>query len=129
MLRRGTIVATLAVTLLLPAVAGPAPVMAETGSSRVKIDVDRDGGPEEIEVTNRSKDEIKVESVTSLVERENREPINVNERLKRGQSLTLESGADAGGGDALTERELFDDEANREGVKVKTSIGTFKERC
>jgi hypothetical protein len=104
-----------------------APTAAD--SSKVKIDLSCDTTPEKTTITNRSNDDFKVESVGSLVDRTNKEPYNVNETLKKGQSITLESGPDARGGDVLTKQELYDDTANREGAKVNTSIGTFKQRC
>jgi hypothetical protein len=98
-------------------------------SSKVKIELDCAASPETSKITNRSDDDIKIESVGSLFDRTNKEPYNVNETLKKGKSITLESGPDARGGDVLTKQELYDDTANKEGAKVNTSIGTFKERC
>lgn len=110
----------------VPAAAQPT---ASDGGGQLKIELDCDATPEEITITNRSNKEVEIEEIGSLFDRDKAEPYNTNETLKRGQSVTFESGEDANGGDKLTGRELFDDEANKEGAKVNTSIGTFKERC
>ena len=134
MVRRLLVVAGVALALTATVVGagltGPSAALAGPGNSpQIKIDLDCDATPELTKITNRGSKEIKIESVGSLFGRTNREPYNVNETLKPGQSIKLESGEDARGGDKLTGQELYDDESNRDGAKVNTSIGTFKERC
>ena len=131
MFRRLTIVAGLVAAVGASALgAGLAGVADVAAQGQVRIELDCVGTPEETTITNRSAKEIEIEAVGSLVGREKAEPHKVrNVTLKRGQSVTFESGEDARGGDVLTKRELYDDESNREGAKVRTSIGTFKERC
>ena len=130
MLRRLPTVVAFAVMLVATvAGAGLAPAPAAAGAPQIRIALDCDGTPEKTSITNISGKEVTIESVGSLFDRTNREPFNVNETLKPGQSITLESGEDARGGDRLTGQELYDDESNRDGAKVHTSIGTFKERC
>jgi len=121
---------TLTATVVGAGLAGPSAALAGPGNApQIKIDLECDSTPEIIKLTNRGSKDITIESVGSLLDRDNSEPYNVNETLKPGQSLKLESGEDARGGNRLTGQELFDDESNRDGAKVNTSNGTFKERC
>lgn len=118
---------------LAPAAAAPADrIGTQGGGAQIRITLDCDASPELTTITNRSRGELEIEDVGSLFNRADGEPYAVNETLRRGQSITLESGAGAdneGGREQLTDRELYDDASNRDGAKVNTSAGTFKERC
>lgn len=132
MLHRFLSVAGLAVTLaagvLGTGLAASAAAPEGAGASKLRIELDCEASPETVELTNRSNRDLEIRSVGSLVDRRNEEPVAVDETLARGKSITFESGEDARG-DVLTKAEIFDDEINGEGVVVRTSEGTFRQRC
>lgn len=100
-----------------------------SGKNRVEIELDCEGTPEITKITNKGNDELEVRKLTSLVDPLNREPFKINETLEKGQTLRLESGEDASNRDELTDDEIYDDEDDREGVKIRTSEGSFTEKC
>lgn len=107
---------------------GSAVAQQTADSGKLRIVLDCDSSPERTTLTNRSNGDLKIKSIASLDDQENAEPYRVNETLKKGQSITLRSGEDAGGG-GLTQNELYTDASNSDGARVRTSDGTFKERC
>lgn len=99
------------------------------GNNRAQIELDCDGEPETIKITNRGSKDLEIRKLTSLVEPETREPFKINETLEKGQSIKFETGKDARGPDALSKKEIFDDEDRDEGVSIRTSAGTITEQC
>jgi hypothetical protein len=54
----------------------------------------------------------------------------VNRTLKPGKAITFESGSNADGSNELTTAYIYDNDAgSSEGARVKTSVGTFIDRC
>lgn len=130
---RALSIAALGLMLTVPVV-GVAGAAAQedvtaSGNNRARIELDCDGSPETIKVTNRGSKDLKIRKLTSLVDPVEREPFRINETLKKGQSIKFEAGKDARGQNKLTSKEIFDDEDAGEGVVLRTSGGKITEKC
>ena len=54
----------------------------------------------------------------------------VNRTLQPNRTTTFESGSKANGSNKLTTAHIYNnDVGSREGARVKTSVGTFIDRC
>jgi hypothetical protein len=113
------------------------PVSSEKGlavrpaeaASRVNVIARCDGNPEKVIVENNTRHRIKVKRVTSIYQPRSNEPFRVDRTLRRGRSVTFESGP-AANHNVLTRQYIFNsDVGSREGARVATSIGRFGDRC
>jgi hypothetical protein len=127
--------ASLVGVLTLAALFGP--VSSERGlavrpadaAARVNVIARCDGNPEKVIVENNTRHRIKVKRVTSIYRPYDFEPITVNKTLRRGRTVTFESGP-AANHNVLTKQYIFNsDVGSREGARVATSIGRFGDRC
>jgi len=130
---RALSIAALGLALTVPAL-GAVGVAAQdgpaaAGNNRVDIELKCDTTPEITKVTNRGSKDLKIRQLTSKVDPISREPFKVKETLKRGQTITFETGKDARGKDKLSSKEIYEDDNNREGVVIRTSAGTFDQDC
>jgi hypothetical protein len=54
----------------------------------------------------------------------------VNRELRPGRAITFQSGSKAKGGNELTNAYIYNsDVGSREGARVRTSVGTFIDKC
>lgn len=135
-MKRSMLLATMfsAVVMMVSAVFGPAsesgltPRSAEAAAG-VKVTVKCSGAPETTRVENNTNRRITVQKVGSIHQPRSNEPFRVNVTLRRGASVTFESGYDANR-NTLTRQYIYDNEVGRdEGARVKTSVGRFVDRC
>lgn len=88
-----------------------------------------DGNPERVTVTNNSRQRVKVRRVGSIYRPFDFEPVAVNRTLRRGSSVTFESGP-AANRNVLSGQYIFNsDVGTREGARVATTAGRFVDRC
>jgi hypothetical protein len=113
------------------------PVSSETGlavrpaeaAARVNVIARCDGNPEKVLVENNTRHRIKVRKVGSIYQPRSNEPFRVDRTLRRGRTITFESGPDASH-NVLTHQYIFNsDVGSKEGARVATSIGRFADRC
>lgn len=98
-------------------------------AAAVKVTARCDGNPERVTVTNNSRQRVKVRKVGSIYRPFDFEPVAVNRTLRRGQSVTAESGP-AANRNVLGKQYIFNsDVGRREGARVSTSVGRFVDRC
>lgn len=98
-------------------------------AARVNVTARCDGNPERVLVTNNTRHRIKVKRVGSIYRPYDFEPISVNRTLRRGRTITFESGP-AANHNVLTKQYIFNsDVGTREGARVATSIGRYGDRC
>ncbi len=88
-----------------------------------------ESNPERTRVANNTNHRITVKKVGSIYRPYSEEPFRVNVRLGRGESVTFESGDDANSR-TLTRKYIYNNDAgNKEGARVRTSVGGFVDRC
>jgi hypothetical protein len=98
-------------------------------ASRVNVIARCDGNPEKVIVENNTRHRIKVKRVGSIYQPRSNEPFRVDRTLRRGRTVTFESGS-AANHNVLTKQYIFNsDVGSKEGVSVATSIGRFGDRC
>jgi hypothetical protein len=58
------------------------------------------------------------------------EPFVVNRSLKPNRTITFQSGSEANGRNELTTSYIYNsDVGSKEGARVRTSVGTFIDKC
>ena len=98
-------------------------------ASRVNVIARCDGNPEKVIVENNTRHRIKINKVGSIYQPRSNEPFRVDRTLRRGGTVTFESGP-AANNNVLTRQYTFNsDVGTREGARVATSIGRFVDRC
>jgi hypothetical protein len=98
-------------------------------AARVNVTARCAGNPEKVIVTNNTRHRIKVRRLTSIYQPRSNEPFRVDRTLRRGRSITFESGP-AANRNFLTRQYVFNsDVGTREGARVATSVGRFADRC
>jgi hypothetical protein len=129
------LLASLVGVLTLVALLGP--VSPERGlavrpadaASRVNVIARCDGNPEKVIVKNNTRHRIKVKRVGSIYRPYDFEPKTFNKTIRRGRSATFESGP-AANHNVISKQYIFNsDVGSREGARVATSIGRFRDRC
>ena len=129
------LLASLVSVLTLVVLLGP--VSSERGlavrpadaASRVKVTARCDGNPEKVIVENNTRHRIKVKRVGSIYQPRSNEPFRVDRTLRRGRTITFESGP-AANHNVLTHEYIFNsDVGSKEGARVATSVGRFADRC
>lgn len=127
---RCTVLPAGVLTLVLASVLvveGISPLPAEAAG--VKVSVACKTAPEKTRVENRTNHAIKVRKVGSTHQPRSNEPFKVGVRVRRGQTVTFESGYDANRS-TLTRQYIYDNEVGRrEGTRVSTSAGRITDRC
>jgi hypothetical protein len=104
----------------------PQPVEA---ASKVKVSVSCRSNPETTRVENNTNHRIKVRKVGSIYKPRSNEPFTVNRTLRPNRAITFESGFDANR-NVLTRQYIYNnDVGSREGARVSTSEGRFRDRC
>jgi hypothetical protein len=104
----------------------PQPIEA---ASKVKVTVRCAANPETTRVENNTNHRIKVRKVGSIYKPRSNEPFRVNRTLRRGRAVTFESGQRANQ-NVLTRQYIYNnDVGSREGARVSTSVGRFRDRC
>lgn len=95
----------------------------------VAVRVECKSNPEVARVKNNTRRAITVRTVGSIHESRGNEPFRVGRVLKPGRAIAFQSGYDARRM-VLTRQYIYDNDVGRnEGVRVRTSIGTFAGRC
>jgi len=126
----GLLVAVVTIFTLFGSVSerGISPQPAQAVSA-VKVIVRCEGNPETTHVVNNTSHRIKVRKVGSIYKPRSNEPFTVNRILRRGRAITFESGFDANS-NVLTRQYIYNnDVGSREGARVSTSVGRFRDRC
>lgn len=122
----------LSVGLIIPAaqaaLAQPPGDEAPADPPSIEVSVDCASSPERVTVSNNRTKPVTVKSVGSTYQRRAGEPYRVNKVLKPGRSVTYTFGSGKGGR-RLSGSFIFDNEAAKEGVLVKTSKGRLKVKC
>ena len=96
---------------------------------RVLVTARCDGNPERVIVENNTRRRIEVRRVTSIYQPRSNEPFRVDRTLRRGRSITFQSGP-AANRNVLTKQYIFNSDVGaREGARVATSLGRFADRC
>jgi hypothetical protein len=96
----------------------------------VQVAVNCDSNPETTRVKNNTNRAIKVKTVGSIYRPYSYEPFVVNRKLRPNKAKTFESGSKANGRNELTTAHIYNnDVGSREGARVKTSVGTFIDKC
>jgi len=126
-------IAALGLALTVSAI-GVSGVAAQTGpttagNNRVTIELDCEGDPETVKVTNKGNKDLTIRRLTSIVDPINREPFKIDETLKKGQGIKFETGDGARGKYKLSDQAIFDNKYPEEGVVLRTSDGTFEQKC
>jgi hypothetical protein len=104
----------------------PQPVEA---ASKVNVSVDCRSNPETTRVENNTNHRIKVRKVGSIYKPRSNEPFRVRETLRPGRAVVFESGGDANR-NVLTRQYIYNNDVGRkEGARVATSEGRFRDRC
>ena len=104
-------------------------VRSAEAASKVKVVVSCKSTPEKTHVTNNTSRRIKVKKVGSIYRPRSNEPFKVSRTLRRGKSITFESGQRANQ-NVLTRQYIYEnDVGKREGARVATSVGRFSDRC
>jgi hypothetical protein len=86
------------------------------------------GNPERTAITNNTRHTITIQTVGSTYRPNVTEPFHVNRLLNPGATITYQSGRGATR-HVLTRSFIFYNNDERDGVKVRTSIGTFTKHC
>jgi len=96
----------------------------------IEVSVDCDSSPEVVRVRNNRAKPIRLEVVGSTYQKRAGEPYLVKKTLKPGKRATYTFGAGkVKGARKLSGSYIFDNEAPKEGVLVRTSKGNVKVRC
>ena len=96
----------------------------------VEVTLNCDSDPEKTQVRNNTNRVIEIETVGSLYQPYSYEPFVVNRKLRPNKAKTFESGSKANGRNELTTAHIYNnDVGSREGARVKTSVGTFIDKC
>jgi hypothetical protein len=126
-----SLVGVLAIAVFLGPVSsrGGLSVRPAEAAAAVRVTARCDGNPEKVIVANNTRHRIKVRRVGSIYRPYDFEPISVNRTLRRGRTITFESGP-AANRNVLTHQYIFNsDVGSREGARVATSVGRFVDRC
>ena len=98
-------------------------------AARVTVTARCDGNPERVIVENNTRRRIEVTRVGSIYQPRSNEPFRVDRTLRRGRSITFQSGP-AASRNVLSRQYVFNsDVGSREGARVATSLGRFADRC
>lgn len=104
-------------------------VRSAEAASKVKVVVNCKSNPETARVTNNTNRRIKVKKVGSIYKPRSNEPFRVNKTLRRGKTITFQSGSSARS-NVLTRQYIYNnDVGSKEGARVATSVGRFSDRC
>jgi len=129
------LLASLVGVLTLAVLLGPVPsqggisVRPAEAASCVTVTAECDGNPKRVIVANNTRHRIKIRTVGSIYRPRSDEPFRVDRTLRRGRSITFESGP-AANRNVLTRQYVFNsDVGSKEGARVGTSIGSFADRC
>ena len=95
----------------------------------IEVSIDCTSSPERVTATNNTARPLKLTSVGSLYAKRAGEPYKMKKTLKPGKSVSYTFGSGEGEGKRLSGSYIFDNEAAKEGVLVKTSKGNVKVRC
>lgn len=118
--------------LVLSGLVGVAPsgsLRSADAASGVAVKVQCDGNPEVTRVTNNRSSAVKIQSVGSVYKPRSNEPFRMDRRLGAGRTIAFETGYDANS-NTLTRQYIYNsDVGNKEGTRVKTSVGSFVDRC
>ena len=96
----------------------------------MEVTVNCDSDPEKTQVRNNTNRVIEIETVGSLYRPYSYEPFVVNRELRPGRAITFQSGSKAKGRNELTNAYIYNsDVGSREGARVRTSVGTFVDKC
>ncbi len=97
----------------------------------MEVVVDCDSNPERTQVRNNTNRDIKIKTVGSIYRPYIFEPFVVNRRLKPNRTITFQSGSEAKGRNELTTSYIYNSDVvdTKEGARVRTSVGTFIDKC
>jgi hypothetical protein len=97
----------------------------------VKVTVNCDANPEQTRVMNNANRLITIKTVGSIYRPHPYEPFVVNRKLRPHRTITFQSGGEAKGGNELTTAYIYNSDVvgNKEGARVRTSVGTFIDKC
>lgn len=127
-MRRRRSVAPFAVAAVMAFTAlGAAPPAAAEAASGVRIILSCYSNPERTIIKNNRRKAITVLSVGSTYRPYSYEPFRVRKVVKPGKRVQFQTGR-AARVNALTRNYIYNDNG-RDGVKVVTSVGTFRKRC
>lgn len=113
----------------LAGVAPPGSLRSADAASGVAVKGQYDGNPEVTRVTNDRSSAVKIKSVGSVYKPRTNEPFRADRRLAAGKTIAFETGYDANS-DTLTRQYIYNsDVGNEEGTRVRTSAGSFVDRC
>lgn len=105
------------------------PARSAEAASAVKVTVRCEASPEVTLVKNNTNRRIVIKKVGSIYQPRTNEPFRVRVKVRPGRSVTFKSGSGASGR-VLTGQYIYEnDVGSKEGAKVATSIGRFKDRC
>lgn len=122
--------AALAVALQVGPVAHVDTHRAADAAPAVKVVVSCYGNPEHTRITNNKGSAITIKTVGNIYKPYSEEPFTVNRKLGAKKSFSFQSGAKAKGANKLTRKYIYNnDVGDDEGARVKTSVGTFSDRC
>jgi len=120
--------AAVTASLLVGAGAAALAQVSEPQTPPISVDVDCYSSPERVTITNDRTKALTVQRIGSTYNRRSGEPYRVKKKLKPGRSVTYTFGTGKGG-KRLSGSFIFDNEAAREGVLVKTNKGNVRVRC
>jgi hypothetical protein len=123
--RRYALVVALALALVAPLLLHAAPIAA---SSKVVITLNCTGSPETTKIKNNTSAQITITSVGSLYKPRTNEPFALHQSVSAGHSITYQTGSNAVS-HVLTHQAIYANGVSSEGVRVKTSVGTFTKLC
>ena len=127
-MRRWRSMASLAVAGVMAFTAlGVVPATAAEAASGVKIILSCYSNPERTIIKNNRRRAITVLSVGSTYRPYSYEPFSVRKVVKPGKRVQFQTGR-AARVNRLTRNYIYNDNG-RDGVKVVTSVGTFKKHC
>ena len=95
----------------------------------VEVTVDCTSSPERVTIRNNTRKPLKLKNVGSTWQARAGEPLKIRKTLKPGKSVAYTFGSGSGQGKRLTGSFIFDNDADREGVRVKTTRGNVKVLC
>ena len=95
----------------------------------IEVSVDCESSPERVKITNNTAKPLKLKSVGSTYQKRAGEPYKVRKTLKPGKSVSYTFGTGKGKGRKLSGSFIFDNDAPREGVVVKTNKGNVRVKC
>ena len=97
----------------------------------VKVTVNCDANPEQTRVMNNANRLITIKTVGSIYRPHPYEPFVVNRKLRPHRTITFQSGGEAKGGNELTTAYIYNSDVvgTKEGARVRTSVGTFIDKC